>query len=155
MISIDYREEKFLVTAVIDQNHIEDKNLVGVLKRFDSPSDALHYALGVMDGIQSYVTGSKSGYFEATKVENVRLTPEAAEEMIGFATALLECSKKGKIIICHADNCSFNNNEGRCDREGDYVTIAVYDNLAQCCNYQAKGISLVKSVKKGREKHEQ
>lgn len=151
MISIDYREEKFLVTALVDQDHFEDINLVGVLKRFETPVEAIKYALGVMDGIQIY---TKSGYFKATEFEDVRLTPEAAVEITEGVKKLISCPIKEKIIVCYADKCSFNNGEGGCDRNGEYVSIAVYDKSAQCCNYQAKGLSLIKTNTEGSENHE-
>lgn len=149
MISIDYREEKFLVTAVIEQNYSEDKSLVGVLKRFETPDEAVKYALGVMDGIQVY---TKSGYFLPTEFGDVRLTSEAAAEISEGIEKLISCPIKEKIIVCHAETCFFNNGEGRCMHDQDFVSIAVYNDSAQCCNYQAKGIRLAKSITKGSKK---
>ncbi|MBU2703183.1 hypothetical protein Ga0466249_004319 [Sporomusaceae bacterium BoRhaA] len=45
--------------------------------------------------------------------------------------------KNKKNYVCHADICRFNN-EGSCNKNLDCVTIAVYDGVAQCPNFEEK-----------------
>lgn len=40
-----------------------------------------------------------------------------------------------KFYVCHVNNCKFNE-QGSCIKDIDVVTIALYDGVAQCPNYE-------------------
>lgn len=75
IIRVDYLEPKFLVTAPFAQKNTENEVPAGVLRRFNSPGEAIAYAAAVLDGIKIYTTAE---HFQPTPMDDVTITPEAA-----------------------------------------------------------------------------